>query len=85
MQIKKTLIFTIMICGFLMSEAFAQVDIVGPWGTRRHEDGPDRGEGPEVGDYAGLPITDEARFQADAWTATKWAVLEHQCEPHPAD
>lgn len=85
MQIKKTLIFPLMMCSFLISEVVAQVDIVGPWGTRIHEDRPDRRMGPEVGDYGGLPITDAARFQADNWTASKWSVLEHQCEPHPAD
>ena len=44
-------------------EVIAQVDIAGPWGTRRHEDDVERGGGPEVGDYTGLPITDAARFQ----------------------
>lgn len=81
----KKLLLTVVILSVQTTSVFAQVDIVGPWGSRRHEDGPDRGEGPEVGDYAGLPITAAARYQADNWTATKWSVLEHQCEPHPAD
>jgi len=68
-----------------MPQVYAQVDIAGPWGTRRGEDNGERGRGPEVGDYTGLPITDAARYKADSWTATKWSVLEHQCEPHPSD
>ncbi|MAY01555.1 MAG: hypothetical protein CMQ38_01090 [Gammaproteobacteria bacterium] len=65
--------------------AYSQVDIAGPWGSRRHEDDHERGEGPDIGDYSGLPINEAARFKADTWTATKWSVLEHQCEPHPSD
>ncbi len=81
-KMKAAILLSLLI---LSPQVFAQVDIVGPWGTRQHEDRAERGGGPEVGDYTGLPITDAARFQADTWTATKWSVLEHQCEPHPAD
>jgi hypothetical protein len=65
--------------------AAAQRDLSGMWGQRFHEDLPERGAGPEIGDYTGLPINDAARFRADSWTASKWTVPERQCEPHPAD
>lgn len=65
--------------------AAAQVDLVGEWNARNHEDAPERGGGPEVGEYQGLPINDAARFRADAWSASLWTVPEHQCIPHPAD
>lgn len=65
--------------------AHAQVDLAGMWGQRFHEDLPERGGGPEIGDYTGLPINDAARLRADSWTASKWTMLERQCEPHPAD
>ena len=55
------------------------------WGQRFHEDLPERGAGPEIGDYLGLPINDAARLRADSWDAGKWTMLERQCEPHPAD
>ena len=45
----------------------------------------ERGAGPEIGDYLGLPVNDAARLRADSWTAGKWTMLERQCEPHPAD
>jgi hypothetical protein len=32
------------------------VDLSGAWGQRCHEDLPERGAGPEIGDYLGLPI-----------------------------
>ena len=65
--------------------ALAQSDITGEWGARLHEDNPERGGGPEIGEYQGLPINDAARFRADTWTASLWTVPEHQCIPHPAD
>lgn len=65
--------------------ANAQMDLAGMWGQRFHEELPERGAGPEIGDYVGLPINDAARLRADSWDAAKWTVPERQCEPHPAD
>lgn len=67
------------------SSASAQYDLSGMWAQRFHEDLPERGAGPEIGDYTGLPINDAARLRADSWDASKWTVPERQCEPHPAD
>jgi hypothetical protein len=61
------------------------VDLAGGWGQRFHEDLPERGAGPDIGDYLGLPINDAARRRADSWDAGKWTMLERQCEPHPPD
>ena len=60
-------------------------DLAGMWGQRFHEDLPERGAGPEIGDYTGLPVNDAARLRADSWDAAKWTMPERQCEPHPAD
>jgi hypothetical protein len=65
--------------------ALGQRDLAGMWAQRFHEDLPERGAGPEIGDYTGLPINDAARLRADSWDAAKWTVPERQCEPHPAD
>jgi hypothetical protein len=67
------------------SPASAQVDLAGQWATRMHEDQLERGGGPEVGEYQGLPINDANRLRADSWSASLWTVPEHQCIPHPAD
>lgn len=64
---------------------FAQVDLSGEWGQKMHEDAPERGGGPEIGDYTGLPINDATRMRGDTWDADKWTQLEHECEPHPSD
>jgi len=47
-------------CG-LAAPATAQVDLTGEWAARQHEDQPERGGGPEVGEYQGLAINDAAR------------------------
>jgi hypothetical protein len=65
--------------------ALAEKDLQGMWGQRFHEDSPERGGGPDIGDYTGLPVNDAARLRADSWTASKWTIPERQCEPHPAD
>jgi len=69
----------------LVRPVFAQVDLSGEWGQKMHEDAPERGGGPEIGDYTGLPINDADRMRGDTWDAEKWTQLEHECEPHPAD
>ena len=69
----------------LAAPAAAQIDLSGAWGQRFHEDAPERGAGPAIGDYTGLPVNDAARLRADAWDAAKWTMPERQCEPHPAD
>jgi hypothetical protein len=63
----------------------AQADLAGMWAQRFHEELPERGAGPEIGDYVGLPVNDAARLRADSWDAAKWTIPERQCEPHPAD
>jgi hypothetical protein len=40
--------------------------------------------GPDVGDYAGLPITPAARKRANTWEASLLTLPEHQCKPHPS-
>lgn len=64
--------------------AFAQIDLAGVWRPQFHEDQAERIPGPELGDYAGLPITDEARHWADAWDASRVTLQEHQCQVHVA-
>ena len=64
--------------------ASAQIDLTGMWAPVFHEDQVERVPGPEVGDYAGLPINDALRMRADAWDAGLLTLPEHQCKPHPS-
>jgi hypothetical protein len=65
--------------------ALAQVDLSGEWRGLRHEDQVERGTGPEIGDFTGLPINEAARQRGLAWNASLLTVPEHQCSPHPAN
>src|SRR5262245_17990368 len=66
--------------------AFAQIDFSGEWAPLYHEDAPERGPGPELGDYLEMPINDAARLRADSWDADRISVVqEYQCRPHAAD
>ncbi len=54
------------------------------WAPIFHEDQVERIPGPDVGDYAGLPINDAMRMRADSWDASLLTLPEHQCKPHPS-
>ena len=81
----KLFLAAILVWCCVPAPAAAQVDLAGQWATRMHEDQLERGGGPEVGEYQGLPINDADRLRADSWSASLWTVPEHQCIPHPAD
>lgn len=69
------------------SAAVAQVDFSGEWdhpGMFGHEDVPDRGAGPEIGDYMGLPLNAAGIRKAESYSGSWLGVPEHQCTPHPA-
>ena len=78
----------IIVCALLVigvaSPAAAQVDLSGMWAPIFHEDQVERIPGPDVGDYAGLPINDALRMRADSWDASLLTLPEHQCKPHPS-
>ena len=60
----------------------AQVLLTGDWRTLIQEDQPERGQGPDLGDYLGIPINDAARLRADSWDASRLTLQEHQCRVH---
>ncbi len=74
----------------LASAAFAQNDVAGDWDQAGggifgfQEEFLDRGGGPDLGDYAGLPINDALRFKASLYSPSWLTVPEHQCLPHPS-
>jgi glyoxylase-like metal-dependent hydrolase (beta-lactamase superfamily II) len=63
----------------------AQVVLAGNWiPYRAHEDEQDRGPGPDLGDYSGIPLNDAARLFAESWDASRLTLQEHQCRVHVA-
>jgi len=81
-----SLMATVAVLAALASQpAFALSEIVGEWAARQHEDAPERGGGPDIGEYQGLPLNAAARRHAETWSPSLLTVPEHQCPPHPAD
>jgi hypothetical protein len=62
--------------------AFGQVDLTGNWAPITQEDQPERGPGPELVDFGGLPINAEARQWALSWDPDRLTLPEHQCQVH---
>lgn len=82
----KTFLPLLALAATLAGRMPAQIDFTGEWAPAYHEDGPERLPGPELGDYMGIPINDNARQQADAYDADRISVVtEYQCRPHSAD
>jgi hypothetical protein len=63
----------------------AQSSFVGVWNAHVTEDWPDRIPGPELGDYAGLPLNANDRMRAQSWSASILSLPDYQCRVHPSD
>lgn len=59
--------------------ALAQMDLSGTWATRNHEDWMERWPGPDVGDFTGLPINEDGRARALAYSPSMLSLIERQC------
>lgn len=64
--------------------ASSALDLSGNWSPVIMEDQPERIPGPELVNYAGLPITDGARLWAESWDSSRLTLPEHQCQVHVA-
>src|SRR6188508_1891630 len=64
--------------------AFAQLDLTGTWAPPRpyEEDEPERGPGPSLVEFIGLPINDQARQWGLAYKSSRLSLPEHQCQVH---
>jgi hypothetical protein len=78
-------VMLVSLLGVAATHAGAQIDLSGQWAPRYHEDQPERGPGPDLVEYHGIPINDAARKRGLSWSSSLLSVPEHQCKPHPAD
>ena len=76
--------------GLRPPSAAAQIEVAGDWDQPGggifgfHEEFLDRGGGPDLGDYVGLPINDALRYKASLYSPSWLTVPERQCLPHPS-
>ncbi|MGA2880660.1 MAG: MBL fold metallo-hydrolase [Bryobacteraceae bacterium] len=65
-----------------LAPIWGQDQFSGEWSPLHHEDYNERIPGPDLGDFAGLPINDSARAFAESWDASRLTLQEHQCRVH---
>ncbi|MEQ1582138.1 MAG: hypothetical protein ABL964_16220 [Steroidobacteraceae bacterium] len=73
---------TSLVLGLLITgqaRAQADLDLSGVWNQKTHEDWQEEGDGPDLGDFLGLPINDEARTRALSYSASSLSLPERQC------
>jgi cyclase len=86
----RAIFYGTIVCAAWGATARAQSDVAGDWDHAGggifgfQEEFLDRGGGPDLGDYAGLPINDALRYKASLYSPSWLTVPEHQCLPHPS-
>jgi hypothetical protein len=71
-----------VICAALLAwaaPAFAQFDLTGKWASRSSQDAQERGSGPDLVDYLGLPLNDEGRARALSYNYSLLSLPDGQC------
>jgi hypothetical protein len=71
----------VVVCAVLAApaSAVAQVELGGNYAIRMYEDYIERGPGSFLGDFTGMPMTDEARAKALNYTPSVPSTMERQC------
>jgi len=86
MNNSRFVILLLVIVGSLSTSlpAFAQLDLTGAWAPIRpyEEDEPERGPGPSLVEFIGLPINDHARQWGLTYKSSRLSLPEHQCQVH---
>ena len=68
--------------GFYNPGAAPGLDLAGNWAPVFHEDAGERGPGPELVNFLGIPLTPGARLAGLSYDASRFTLPEHQCEVH---
>ncbi len=84
-KLKEVLSVLVLLAIWPGSSALAQVDLTGMWSPLVHEDAPQRGNGSQVGDFTGLPMSQANRLRSASWAADMMEVAEWVCRPYSSD
>src|SRR5688572_33324374 len=60
------------------------IDLSGYWTPALHEDATERGAGPEMADYSGLPLNEAGRLFALSYDPSRLTLRHHQCDGYVA-
>ncbi len=69
----------------MAAPASAQIDLAGQWAAINQQDNMARGPGPDLADYTGLPINDEARAVALSYSSAVLSMTERGCMDYTED
>jgi cyclase len=89
---RRALAVAVALCALAMIDLRGQTppasapgfDLSGYWSPVLHEDGMDRGAGPEIGDYGGIPINEAGRLFALSYDPSRLTLRHHQCDGYVA-
>lgn len=82
-NVMKKIVLVLLAATAISAPAYAQVDLGGNWISQMHEDWEERGPGPEVVDYLGLPLNAEGRARALRYSTSMLSMPERQCLYYP--
>src|ERR1041385_1792593 len=68
----------------LLNAQTAAVDFSGYWTGNMQEDGAERGAGPELVDYGGIPLNEAGRLWALSYDTSRLTSRFHQCDGYVA-
>jgi len=78
-----SLALVVLLIGGTARPAKAQVDLSGSWLARNHEDALERGAGPFLVDYLGIPLNDDGRAKALSLSPSLFSMIERECALWP--
>src|ERR1700731_284906 len=58
------------------------IDVTGYWTPALHEDGLERGNGPEIADYGGFALNEAGRLFALSYDPSRLTLRHHQCDAY---
>jgi cyclase len=87
MKISQTLLplFPVLLLNataYAQGRAALDVDISGYWTPVLHEDGMERGNGPEIADYGGFALNEAGRLWALSYDPSRLTLRHHQCDAY---
>ena len=78
---RRKVLNTVVVLSVLLTSApaFAQVELGGTYAIRMYEDYIERGAGSFLGDFTGMPMSDEGRAKALRYSSSLPSMIERQC------
>jgi glyoxylase-like metal-dependent hydrolase (beta-lactamase superfamily II) len=80
LQVLPALVLSATLYGQGRGPSAFDIDITGYWSPTVHEDGLERGNGPEIADYGGFALNEAGRLFALSYDPSRLTLRYHQCD-----